>query len=127
MPASRNVHIAVIDDDDSFRTATEGLIRSLGYAVSGHASAESFLDTRPAWDGDCIISDIQMPGMTGIELKQRLNAEGSTVAVIFVSAQTDPTLPRKVKECGGFILLQKPFQGQVLIDAIHQAINDFDA
>lgn len=124
MPASRNVHIAVIDDDDSFRTATEGLIRSLGYDVSGHASAESFLDTRPVWDPDCIISDIQMPGMTGIELKQRLNAEGSTVAVIFVSAQTDPTLPSKVKECGGLILLQKPFQGQVLIDAIHQAISD---
>lgn len=126
MPASRNVHIAVIDDDDSFRTATEALIRSLGYEVSGHASAEAFLDMRAVWDADCIISDIQMPGMTGIELKERLNAEGSTVAVIFVSARIDPTLPRKVKECGGLILLQKPFQGQVLIDAIHQAISHLE-
>jgi len=124
MPASRNVHIVVIDDDDSFRIATERLIRSLGYAVTGYASAEAFLDLRPAQDADCIISDIQMPGMTGIEMKQRLNAEGYDVAVIFVSAQTDATLPRRIHECGGLILLHKPFHGQVLIDAIHQALGD---
>ena len=124
MPASRTVHIVVIDDDDSFRIATEGLIRSLGYGVTGYASAESFLDMRTLQDPDCIISDIQMPGMTGIEMKQRLNAEGYDVAVIFVSAQTDATLPQRIHECGGLILLHKPFHGQVLIDAIHRAVGD---
>jgi FixJ family two-component response regulator len=122
MPAPTNVHIVVIDDDDSFRIATEGLVRSLGYTVAGYASAEAFFDTQSARDADCIISDIQMPGMTGIEMKQRLNEEGTGIAVIFVSAQTDASLPRRVSECGGFILLHKPFHGQVLIDAIHRAI-----
>jgi FixJ family two-component response regulator len=116
------VHIAVIDDDDSFRAATELLIRSLGFDVNGYESAQSFLDRRSDRITDCIISDINMPGMTGIELKQRLNREGSEVPVIFVSAQTDTTLPRRVAECGGLTLLQKPFHGQSLIDAIHQAV-----
>lgn len=127
MPASRTVHIVVVDDDDSFRIATEGLIRSLGYSVTGYASAEAFLDRRQAPNADCIISDIQMPGMTGIEMKKQMNAEGYDVAVIFVSAQTDATLPRRIQECGGMILLHKPFHGQVLIDAIHQALGDTEA
>ncbi|MCM2475444.1 response regulator [Rhizobium sp. CG5] len=124
MPSPRNVHIAVIDDDDSFRAATQLLVRSLGFDVAGYESAESFLDRCSDRNADCIISDINMPGMTGIELKQRLNEEGVDVPVIFVSAQTDPTLPRRVIECGGLVLLQKPFHGQNLIDAIHHAIGD---
>lgn len=124
MSPPRNVQIAVIDDDDSFRAATEWLVRSLGFDVAGYESAQSFLDRCPDRNADCIISDINMPGMTGIELKQRLNEEGIEVPVIFVSAQTDSTLPRRVIECGGQALLQKPFHGQNLIDAIHHAIGD---
>jgi FixJ family two-component response regulator len=122
MPAPINVQIAVIDDDDSFRIATEALIRSLGYEATGYASAEVFLGDWPHQDADCIISDIQMTGMTGIEMKERLNEMGSGVAVIFVSAHTDATLPQRVRECGGFTLLQKPFHGQILIDAIDRAL-----
>lgn len=124
MPSPRNVYIAVVDDDDSFRTATEWLVKSLGFDVVGYESAESFLDKCPARTADCIISDINMPGMTGIELKQRLNQEGIDIPVIFVSAQTDPALPQRVVECGGLALLQKPFHGQNLIDAIHHAIGE---
>jgi FixJ family two-component response regulator len=122
MPPPRNVHIAVIDDDESFRTATGLLVRSLGFNVAGYESARSFLDRCSDRKTDCIISDINMPGMTGIELKQRLNQEGINVPVIFVSAQTDTTLPRRVMECGGLSLLQKPFHGQSLIDALYQAL-----
>jgi FixJ family two-component response regulator len=122
MPAPRNVQIAVIDDDESFRIATEALIRSLGYVAAGYASAEAFLGERTRQAADCIISDIQMSGMTGIEMKQRLNEQGSNVAVIFVSAQADATLPRRVQECGGLTLLHKPFHGQILIDAIDKAL-----
>lgn len=118
----RNVHIAVIDDDDSFRAATELLVRSLGFDVAGYESAQSFLDKCPDRKTDCIISDIKMPGMTGIELKQRLNEEGVEVPVIFVSAQTDADLQRRVTECGGRTLLQKPFHGKQLIDAIHLSV-----
>ena len=123
MSPPRNVHIAVVDDDDSFRDATEWLIRSLGFDVSGYASAEAFfLGVCADRKADCIISDINMPGLTGIELKQRLNEEGNKVPVIFVSAQTDPSLPHRVIACGGVALLQKPFQGRHLIDAVHRAI-----
>lgn len=122
MSPPRNVHIAVIDDDDSFRVATEWLVKSMGFDVFSYESAQSFLDKCPDRDTDCIISDINMPGMTGIELKERLNQEGIEVPVIFVSAQTDSSLPRRVRECGGLALLQKPFHGQNLIDAINHAI-----
>lgn len=120
----RNVHIVIIDDDHSFRVATEWLMKSIGFDVAGYESAQSFLEGCPKRDTDCIISDINMPGMTGIELKQRLNEERIEVPVIFVSAQTDPNLPRRVIECGGYALLQKPFHGQNLIDAINQAIGN---
>lgn len=124
MPPPRIAHIVVVDDDDSFRAATEWLIKSLGFEVAGYNSAQSFLEECPDRDTDCIISDINMPGMTGIELKQRLNAEGCRIPVIFVSAQTDPTLPHRVVECGGLALLQKPFQVQNLIDVLQHALGD---
>lgn len=122
MSPPRNVHIVVVDDDDSFRDATEWLIKTLGYNVAVYESAESFLHECPDRNADCIISDINMPGMTGLELKERLNEEGNCVPVIFVSAQTDPSLPDRVVACGGLALLQKPFKGQNLIDAIMHAI-----
>ncbi len=94
----------------------------IGFDVVGYESAQSFLDRCPDRDADCIISDINMPGMTGIEPEAALNEEGVEVPVIFVSAQTDTTLPHRVRECGGLALLQKPFHGQNLIDAINHAI-----
>lgn len=119
----RTVHIVVIDDDDSFRAAMEWLLRSVGYTSSGYSSALSYLASPPGQKVDCIISDVNMPGMTGIELKERLNQDRIKVPVIFVSAQTDPALPMRVVECGGLALLQKPFQGQNLIDVIDHAVN----
>lgn len=122
MSVVRKVRIAVIDDDDSFRTATEWLMKAHGFAAAGYASARSFLDQDPEEDFDCIISDINMPEMSGIELKQCLNRRGSQIPVIFVSAQTDPSLPARVTEIGGAALLQKPFHGQNLVDSVKLAV-----
>lgn len=125
MPPHTDVLIAIIDDDDSFRTAMGGLIRSLGYKAAGFSSAEAFLDARSDCHADCLVSDIQMLGMSGIEMKQTLNRDGDTVPVIFVTAQTDAVLGRRVDECGGLLLLHKPFDGQHLIDGIHRALDRF--
>lgn len=122
MAATRTVRIAVIDDDDSFRTATEWLIKAHGFTAAGYASAKSFLDEYSEQDIDCIISDINMPEMTGLELKQCLNNRNSRIPVVFVSAQTDPSLPARVAEHGAAALLQKPFHGQNLMDAVMLAI-----
>lgn len=122
MPAHRNVLIAIIDDDDSFRAAMEGLIRSLGYKAAGYSSAKAFLDTHSDRRVNCVVSDIQMPGMTGIEMKQQLNKIGSAVPVIFVTAHTDAGLNQRVADCGGLLLLRKPFDAQALIDGVGLAL-----
>ena len=78
--------IAIVDDDDSFRRATTSFIRSLGYAVLPFASAEAFLNSDRLRDTDCVISDVQMPGMNGVELQDKLIAQGHRLPVIFVTA-----------------------------------------
>lgn len=122
MPTHSNVLIAIVDDDNSFRTATEGLMKSLGYKTAGFASATEFLEARPGLNPSCVISDIHMPGMSGIEMKQKMNDDGCDIAVIFVTAKSDVSLAKRVSECGGLILLYKPFSGQALIDAVHSGI-----
>jgi FixJ family two-component response regulator len=78
--------IGIVDDDDSFRRATTSFIRSLGYAVLQFASAESFLKSGRLRDTDCLISDVQMPDMNGIELQRKLVVQGYRVPIIFVTA-----------------------------------------
>lgn len=124
MAVIRKAKIAVVDDDDSFRAATEWLLKAHGFAVSSFGSARSYLDLHQEANIDCIISDISMPGMSGIELKQHLNGLGSSIPLIFVSAQTDATLSDRVASCGAHALLQKPFHGNDLIKAIQQAIRE---
>lgn len=124
MPTHRNVLIAIVDDDNSFRTATEGLMRSLGYDTAGFATAPEFLEALAGLNPACVISDIHMPGMSGIEMKQQMNDEGCDIAVIFVTAKSDASLVKRVSECGGFILLYKPFPGQALVDAVHSAMGN---
>ncbi len=124
MPKHSNVLIAIVDDDNSFRTATEGLMRSLGYETAGFATATEFLEARTGLNPACVISDIHMPGMSGIEMKQKMNDDGCETAVIFVTAKSDASLVKRVSECGGFVLLYKPFSGQALIDAVQSVIGN---
>lgn len=124
MAIEKNARIAVIDDDDSFRAATEWLIKAHGLDALGFASASAFLDEYPHENVDCIISDINMPGMSGLELKQCLNNRGSDIPVIFVSAQSDPSLPERVLQIGAAALLQKPFHGQHLMDTVNSVISN---
>lgn len=114
--------ISVIDDDDSLRAALVGLVRSLGYRASGYASAEDFLAAGTARDCACVVTDIQMPGLSGIELKQRLAESGCTAPVIMITARTEAGLREKAIASGAVCVLQKPFAAEALIDCIEKAL-----
>lgn len=118
---SKDPLISVVEDDPSLRDAMVGLVESLGYRAAGHPSAEAFLK-----DGDlasdCVITDIQMPGLSGIELKQRLVELGNAVPVIMVTARTEAALLDKARESGPMCLLQKPFTAEALIACLKSAL-----
>jgi FixJ family two-component response regulator len=114
--------ISVIDDDPSIVLAIAGLVRSLGYRASGHASAEAFLASGEAKSAECIITDIQMPGMSGIELKQHLAANNVTTPVIMITARTEVALLASARDNGAHCLLGKPFAADDLIQCLERAL-----
>lgn len=115
--------IAIVDDDDSFRIAMEGLMRSLGHRAIGYPSAERFLQSPEGRTADCIVSDIQMPGMSGIEMKRAMEANGVGIDVIFVTARSEPSLHEQAMATGAVCLLQKPFEAQTLVDCLGRVLN----
>lgn len=113
-----NSSVSVVEDDDSLRVAIVDLLDSLGYQVKAYASAETFLDDLPAGAADCIITDIQMPGLSGIDLKQRLDALGVRTPVIMVTARTEAALHARARASGAVCVLQKPFEEAELVQCI---------
>jgi FixJ family two-component response regulator len=114
--------ISIIDDDDSMRSAVVALVRSAGYEARGFASAEEFLASGEVHGFACIITDIQMPGMSGIELKQHLAASQNAVPVIMITARHDPDLEGKARASGAACFLRKPFDADLLIGCVENAL-----
>ena len=114
--------VAIIDDDESMRSALVGLVRSFGYGARGFASAEEFLAAGSAGAPQCIVTDIHMPGLSGIELKQRLSADRDTTPVIMITGRTEASLRDRARDCGAICLLTKPFAAGELIACIEQAL-----
>jgi FixJ family two-component response regulator len=114
--------ISVIDDDDSMRKAVVALVRSAGYAAQGFASAKEFLASGSVARFACIITDIQMPGMSGIELKHHLTASQSSMPVIMITARHDPELEGKALASGAAAFLRKPFEADALIRCLESAL-----
>ena len=114
--------IAIVDDDDSFRHATMSFIRSLGYAVLQFASAEAFLKSNQLRDADCLISDLQMPGMNGVELQGKLIDEGHRFPIIFVTAFPEMKSRARALAAGAICFLGKPFNDEALITCLHEAL-----
>jgi FixJ family two-component response regulator len=114
--------ISIIDDDESMRRAIVALVRSAGYEAQGFASAEDFLGSGIVQDFACIISDIQMPGMSGIELKEHLAASQNPVPVIMITARHDPGLEERAIASGAACFLQKPFDADALIHCLERAL-----
>lgn len=115
--------IAIVDDDESFRSAMEGLIRSLGHRAVAFASAEAFLDSDPGHAVNCVVSDIHMPGIDGFEMKTRMNERAMGIGVIFVTARSEPFLHDQAMASGAVCLLRKPFEAQVLVDCLARVLD----
>ncbi|MGF6771736.1 FixJ family two-component response regulator [Paraburkholderia sp. GAS199] len=100
--------VSIIDDDESVRVATSSLVRSLGWDVRLYASAEDFLQSAYMGDITCIISDVQMPGMSGIEMHRQLLARGVTLPIIFISAFASDSVRQQAAASGALCVLSKP-------------------
>lgn len=114
--------ITIVDDDEAVRTALESLIRSLGLRASTFASADAFLNSERVRDTSCLITDIQMPGISGIELQARLRAQGNMVPMIFITAFPEERVRRRAMAAGAVGFLSKPFDGSAIIDCIDRAL-----
>jgi FixJ family two-component response regulator len=115
--------IAVIEDDPSMRSALVGSLQSFGYGACGFESAEDFIADNGEAKCDRIVTDIQMPGMSGLDLKRLLAARGSTRPVVMISAIVDARLKAEAKASGAVCLLQKPFAMDALIDCLERRSN----
>jgi FixJ family two-component response regulator len=119
---TRNLVIAVIDDDESFRVALVESLSSLGYESSGYASAEDYLRGTAHSSFNCVVTDIHMPGMSGLDLMKRLAARGSTTPVVLITARSDANLGVKAAAAGAVCLLRKPFEISDLVTCIEGAV-----
>jgi FixJ family two-component response regulator len=121
LPEERPV-VFVVDDDRSVREALGGLIRSVGLRVETFASAAEFLRQKPPTEPSCLVLDVGLPGLSGIDLQRELAAANRLYSIIFITGQGDiPTTVRAMK--GGAVeFLTKPFRDEDLLDAIQQAL-----
>ncbi|MET1046968.1 MAG: response regulator [Hyphomicrobium sp.] len=114
--------ISIIDDDEAVRAATENLVRSLGFRATTFASAEQFLESPEFRETSCVITDVQMPGMTGVELQSHLRERGLNVPMIFITAFPEDRIRRRVNDAGAIGFLSKPFEGCAMIECLEQAL-----
>jgi FixJ family two-component response regulator len=121
---SKSPLLAIIDDDKSVLVATDSLLRSLGYIVQTFASAEEFLRSERLDDFSCIVSDIQMPAMSGVQLQDYLRSQGYRVPFIFVTAFPDEKIRARALAGGAICYLTKPFDSNRLVQSLQAALQD---
>jgi FixJ family two-component response regulator len=114
--------ISIVDDDGFVRESTKGLIRSMGYAAETFVSAEEYLQSKRAAQTACLIADIQMPGMNGADLQDRLIADGYRMPIIFITAFLDPKIRSRVMKAGAVGFLTKPFSDESLTECLDRAL-----
>ncbi len=114
--------VAVIDDDESVRESVVSLIESVGYCVSFFCSAEEFLDSPEINTVTCMIVDVRLPGISGLELFSQMRALQRPIPTVFITAHVDAKARTQAIEAGGVAFLYKPFQSDVLLDAVRVAL-----
>jgi len=119
--------ISIVDDDAPVRAATHNLVRSLGYAVQTYASAEEFLHSPQLNDTSCVITDVRMPAMSGLDLQAHLIADGRRFPFIFITAFSVEADRARAMEAGAICFLIKPFDGDALIRCLDTALAQHDA
>ncbi|MCU1221346.1 MAG: response regulator receiver protein [Candidatus Angelobacter sp.] len=114
--------VAIVDDDDLMRGALQGLLKAVGWSSQAFASAEEFLQSGQQHDTACLIADIRMPGMSGLELQARLNAERCRIPTIFITAHGDAKMRMQALRAGAVEFMAKPFDDDALIDSVRAAL-----
>ena len=114
--------VAVVDDDESVRESLPDLLREFGFATHSFSSAEEFLSSDSLIQTRCLILDIAMPGMTGLDLQRELKLRGHTIPIIFISAHKDELIRRRAFQQGAVEFLFKPFSDTALLRALNTAL-----
>jgi len=115
--------VVIVDDDQSFRTFLIRLIESVGMKTAAFASAEEFLRTQTPETAACLIVDVQMPGLSGLDLQRELKASGHELPIIFITGHGDIPMSVQAMKAGAISFLSKPLRNQDLLDAVREAIN----
>jgi FixJ family two-component response regulator len=115
--------VVVIDDDDDVRSAIEGLVRAVGYPVRSFQSSSEFLTWPGNYATECIITDVRMPGMTGIDLQTELATRGQDVPMIFITAYPESHVRERVLAAGAICFLTKPFSSVCLLECLRIAMS----
>jgi len=115
--------VGIVDDDESIRMAIRSLLRSLGFKVETFGSAEDLLGSARLDDVACLIVDLRLPGMSGVDLQRQLLAAKRELPMIFISAHDDPVAQQQALTAGALAFLRKPFSEEALIDAIRSGLS----
>jgi len=116
--------VAIVDDDDSMRNALQGLLKSVELPAQSFASAEEFLTSGQYHQVACLIADIRMPGMSGLELQAKLNAERCRIPIIFITAHGDEKMRMQALRAGAVEFLAKPFNDDALLESVRAALEN---
>jgi FixJ family two-component response regulator len=121
----KNKVVAIVDDDASMRVALEGLLKAVGLPAQAFASAETFLESGQQHQTGCLIADIRMPGISGLELQARLNAERCKIPTIFITAHGDSEMRMQALRSGAVEFLAKPFDDEMLLESVRAALESW--
>ena len=114
--------VSIVDDDASVRAAMQSLLRSLGFVAFVFESAEDFLRSPRVDDSSCLITDVQMPGMSGLDLQDRLIAQGNHIPTIFITGFPEQDIRRRAQAAGAIAFLEKPFDGGMMIELLRATL-----
>jgi FixJ family two-component response regulator len=123
MSTHREKFIAIVDDDDSVRGTLQGLLRAAGFSSRTFGSAEEFLGSGHHRETACLITDIRMPGMSGLQLQATLNAQRCRIPTIFITAHGDEVMRFQALRAGAVEFLPKPFDDEVLVESVRAALD----
>ena len=116
--------VVIVDDDELMRSALQGMLKSVGMPSQAFASAEEFLESGRQLQTACLITDIRMPGMSGLELQAKLNADRCRIPTIFITAHGDTKMRMQALRAGAVEFLAKPFDDEVLLESVRAALEN---
>jgi FixJ family two-component response regulator len=124
MEGEKGNMVAVIEDDESYRLAVQRLLKAAGFPAQSFASAEDFLSSGQQHKTGCLIADIRMPGMSGLDLQSKLNSDHCPIPTIFITAHGDEKMRLQAMRAGAVKFLAKPFDGDTLLEAVRVALEN---